>query len=968
MSDEEKKRDQLERERTELRERLHDLERPGGDARSDAALLESEERFRMVIENANDGILVAQDGMLKFVNPKMQEMVGYSFDEMTAKPFAEFVHPDDRAMVLDRHVKRLRGELEPNHSYQFRVVARDGSVLWVDIRGAVTSWKGRPATVNFLRDITERINASRALRESEAKYRLVMENAGEGILVAQDGILKFANPWILAISGYTMDEMLKLPFLDFIYPEDRPLVYQNHNKRMRGELDPSYVYSFRVLTRTGDVRWVEMKGAQTTWEGKPASVNFIFDITQRKLADDALRYRAEFETLIMTLSTEFINLEADRIDSGIDRALQVLGEFIGADRSYVFHFTGGGAFMSNTYEWCAAGVVPRIRNRQDIAIDEAMPWFAGIIKAPGVFHVPSVADLPPEAAMEKREFERQSIQSLLCVPMVFRRSLIGFLGFDAVRTRKTWSADAIVLLRIAGEMLVNALMRKQAEDALRGSEARFRNNFEQAAVGIVDCTLAGRFQWVNRRFCEITGYSTGELRMLTFREVTHPDDLEQELQNYQEVLQGKAISYTQEKRYIRKDRSIVWANISVSLVRDESGVPKRFIGVVEDVTDRKRMEEELLKAQKLESLGVLAGGIAHDFNNVLMAIVGQVALMRMKLPSGDPLGNRLEEVERSALHAQTLTQQLLTFSRGGKPVKKTLSPERVVRDSAGLVLSGTSVTYTLTIGERLWSVDADEGQMNQAVNNLLINACQAMPDGGCIGIRLENTTVDGSGDLPLKQGNYVKLSIADQGIGIPPEHLPKIFDPYFTTKEKGSGLGLSVSYSIIKNHGGCILVESRPGTGTIFTVYLPASETAAAEALSAEEPYIKGSGRILFMDDEEMIRLVAGEILGALGYDVEFARDGVEAIERYRKARDAGRPFDAVVMDLTISGGMGGKEAIGKLREYDPGVKAIVSSGYSNDPVMARYGDYGFKDVIVKPYKTAELSRKLHALLSGGAT
>jgi CheY-like chemotaxis protein len=252
---------------------------------------------------------------------------------------------------------------------------------------------------------------------------------------------------------------------------------------------------------------------------------------------------------------------------------------------------------------------------------------------------------------------------------------------------------------------------------------------------------------------------------------------------------------------------------------------------------------------------------------------------------------------------------------------------------------------------------------------MVLNADQAMPEGGSIAIAARNAAVPGP-ELPpgLPAGNYIAVSIRDSGVGIAPQYVKKIFDPYFTTKEKGSGLGLSVSYSIIKNHGGCILVESQPGTGTTVTVYLPASGKAAAEALSAEEQHITGSGRILFMDDEEMIRHVAGEILGVLGYDVEFAREGAEAIERYRTAREEGRPFDAVVMDLTISGGMGGKDAIGKLREYDPGVKAIVSSGYSNDPVMARYGDYGFKDVIVKPYKSAELSRKLHALVSGGGT
>ncbi len=966
MRDEDKERDQLIRELAELRERLQVLEKRGGDARPDAALLESEEKFRSLAERSIVGVYLIQDGVFRYVNPRMSEIFGHRVDEMIGlRGPQDLTWPEDWPIVQENLRKRFSGE-EQSIRYEFRGRTKRNEIIFVEVYGTRVTYQGRPAVIGSLLDITERDRAEQALRASEAKYRLVVENACEGILVVQDGMLRFVNPWILAFSGFPEEELLKMPFTDFVYPEDRQLVFQNHLRRMRGELDPSHVYSFRVLTRNGDLRWVEMKGAQTLWEGKPASVNFVFDITRRKEAEDALLNRAEFEKLIMNLSTEFINLEADRIDSGINNALREVGEFIGADRSYVFQFTNSGAIMSNTHEWCAAGIEPQIQNLRNILIDEALPWFARIIKTPGVFHVPSVAGLPPEAGAEKREFERESIQSLLCVPMVYRRSLIGFLGFDAVRTRKTWSDDAIALLRFAGEMLVNALMRKQGEDALRGSEARFRNNFEQAEVGIMDCTLAGGFIWVNRRFCEITGFSAEELRALTFREITRSEDMDKELKDYQEVLQGKAVSYSREKQYVRRDRSLVWVNQTLSLVRDAAGVPKRFVGVVEDITDRKRMEEELLKAQKLESLGVLAGGIAHDFNNVLTAIAGQIAVMRMSLPSGDPLGNRLEEVERSALHAKTLTQQLLTFSKGGKPVKKALSPERMVRDSASLVLSGTSVTYTLTIGESLWSVDADEGQMSQAINNLLINACQAMPDGGSITISAENSIVDGSGDLPLKQGNYVKLTIADQGIGIPPDQLPKIFDPYYTTKKTGSGLGLAVIYSIIRNHGGCILVESRPGTGTIFTVYLPASATTAADALPAEEQHLTGSGRILFMDDEEMIRHVAGEILGTLGYDVEFACEGAEAIERYRKAREEGRPFDAVIMDLTISGGMGGKDTIGKLREYDPGVKAIVSSGYSNDPVMARYGDYGFKDVIAKPYKTAELSRKLHALITDG--
>ena len=807
--------------------------------------------------------------------------------------------------------------------------------------------------------------AETALRESEAKYRLMVENAGEGILVAQDGMLKFVNPWMLAAGGYTAEDLLGKPFSVFVHPDDREMVYQQHLRRVKGELPTNFVYNFRALTKGGGVLWVEMKGAPAMWEGKPASVNFVFDITQRKQTEDSLQYRVVFEKLIMTLSTDFINLESDRIDSGINQALQEIGLFIGADRSSVFQFSGNGAVMSNTHEWCAAGIDAQKQNLQDIPVDVALPWFAKQIKAPAVFHVPSVADLPPEASAEQQHFARRSIQSLLCVPMVYRHGIIGFLGFDSVLTRKSWPEDAIVLLRIASEMLANALMRKQAEEALRQSEARFRSNFEQAAIGIVDSTLAGGYNWVNHRFCEITGYTAEELKSLTFRDITHPEDLEKELHDYQDVLQGKVTSYSREKRYIRKDRSLVWVNLSLSLVRSADGVPKRFIGVVEDISYRKHMEEELFKAQKLESLGILAGGIAHDFNNMLTAIVGQISVSRMHLRPGDVLEKHLEEVEKAALKAKGLTQQILTFAKGGAPIKNALSLKRLVSDSAGLSLSGTNIIYSLTAGDQLWSVDADESQIGQAINNLIINACQAMPGGGTIQIGLENSEVQAGGTLPLKQGRYVKLTVTDHGVGIPQEHLAKVFDPYFTTKDKGTGLGLAVSYSIIRNHGGHILVESESGVGTTFTVYLPASDRNAADAQHAQDHLVRGSGRVLVMDDEEMVRLVTGEILGALGYEVEFACDGGEAIERYRNAKERGQPFDAVIMDLTIAGGMGGKDTIRKLLEYDPDAKAIVSSGYSNDPIMANFREHGFRDVIVKPYKTIDLSRVLHAMIHG---
>jgi PAS domain S-box-containing protein len=422
------------------------------------------------------------------------------------------------------------------------------------------------------------------------------------------------------------------------------------------------------------------------------------------------------------------------------------------------------------------------------------------------------------------------------------------------------------------------------------------------------------------------------------------------------------------------------ANHTVLISRDgterilaDSGAPIRdregkIIGVVlvfRDITEKQKMEEELQKVEKLESIGLLAGGIAHDFNNLLMAILGNITLAKMYARPEDKVLERLEEAEKAGLRAKELTQQLLTFSKGGAPAKKTALIQELIKDSASFALRGSNVRCEFFFPDGLWPAEVDEGQISQVINNLIINAAQAMPEGGVIKVRAENLTVKPEHSLPLKEEKYVKITIEDQGTGISKEHLPKIFDPYFTTKQKGSGLGLATTYSIIKRHDGYITVESELGKGTSFYIYLPASEKEVPKRKAEEEEILPGKGKVLLMDDEEAVRKVAGKMLKSLGYEVEFAEEGGQAIELYKEARESGKPFDLVILDLTVPGGMGGKETIKKLLEIDPKVKAIVSSGYSNDPIMADFKKYGFRGVIAKPYKVRELSEELHRVMMG---
>lgn len=400
---------------------------------------------------------------------------------------------------------------------------------------------------------------------------------------------------------------------------------------------------------------------------------------------------------------------------------------------------------------------------------------------------------------------------------------------------------------------------------------------------------------------------------------------------------------------------------------DDTGNVLMVAEHIRDITERKKMEEELLKAQKLESLGVLAGGIAHDFNNLLTAVMGNVSLAKMFAAPETKAHERLADAEKACERAAALTQQLLTFSRGGAPVKKTASIVQLITDSAGFMLRGSNVKCEFNLQKDLWPVDVDEGQMSQVINNLIINADQAMPEGGIISVTARNLEVDGCDFLPLEPGRYICISIQDQGVGIPKENLSRIFDPYFTTKQQGNGLGLATVYSIVKNHQGHLAVESEEEVGTVFHLYLPASskgiEPTTADA--GQQPNTDGScsGRILVMDDEEIIREIAREILNHLGYEVEVCGNGESAVERYRGALAAGQPFDAVIMDLTIQGGMGGKETMKALLALDPEVKGIVSSGYNNDPILAHFRQYGFCGMVSKPYTVRELRETLNELI-----
>ncbi len=381
--------------------------------------------------------------------------------------------------------------------------------------------------------------------------------------------------------------------------------------------------------------------------------------------------------------------------------------------------------------------------------------------------------------------------------------------------------------------------------------------------------------------------------------------------------------------------------------------------VFANVLQRRDAEEDLaserLKANKLEAVGILAGGIAHDFRNILGVIQGNASLAQYVIDSPDQVLELLQEVEKASLRARDLTDQLLTFSKGGRPVKTRVAAGEVIGESVRFAMRGAKASCDLAIASDLWPAEADAGQLHQVLNNLLINANQAMPEGGHIRIRADNAVPGELADLP-RERRYLRVQVADEGIGIPEDNLAKIFDPYFTTKDGGTGLGLATAWSIVKKHDGLLRVESVVGRGTAFFLYLPASDKPPAEPEPAEKPPARGQGRVLAVDDEAAILRVTVKMLEKLGYRTESCHDGAEAVELYRAALAAGDRFDIVLMDLTIPGGVGGREAMSRLQAIDAEARVIASSGYSNDPVMSDHAAYGFLDVLPKPFSIAGLS------------
>ncbi|NQT26278.1 response regulator [candidate division KSB1 bacterium] len=511
-----------------------------------------------------------------------------------------------------------------------------------------------------------------------------------------------------------------------------------------------------------------------------------------------------------------------------------------------------------------------------------------------------------------------------------------------------------------------ALFRHQLEKRVKQSEEWLHTTMQSIGDAVIATDEKGNIKFLNPVAESLTGWTQDEAFGRAFHEVfniIHETTRDEQENPVAQVLNtGKTVRLANHTLLISRNGQEMAIEDSAAPIKDARDRLTGVVVVFYDVSDRKQREMEMIRNQKLESLGVLAGGIAHDFNNLLAAIVGNISLAKMNLKPDHESSLIFDEIEEVLVKAKKLAQQLLVFSKGGAPLLRSINIYDEIQEAVPIALHGTNVTYSIK-GDRVWPVEFDKGQFSQIIHNLTVNAVQAMPDGGVIDICYENMII-GENNQSLVPGKYVKISFLDHGVGISPENMGKIFDPYFSTKKIGSGLGLTTVYAIIKNHDAHIHVESEEGVGTTFEIFIRASE-AIHEQTGDLKPVssIKSEGHILVMDDEETIRKLAVKALNALGYRVEVACNGEEAIQKYKLAIQEKKPFTAVILDLIIDDGLGGKETIVELLKIDPKVRAIVSSGYSD----AQYQKHGFCGILQKPYDIEQLRRIIHETVSSNA-
>ncbi len=950
----------------------------------ETALKESEEKYRTLTEAVADTIYTLDiNGNFTYINPQLEKTIGYSITDLIGKSFTEILAPE----YLESTIKKFKQGLSSNTPsiYDIEVIHKQGYRIPVEIKvSTLFDADNNPiGRLGIARDITERKLTQKKYTNqlidlieigNQMRMELNLDNLLQNIcdmIVKRHGwrqvILSLRNYTTktskpVAMSGYdkkTVKNILSKPpsqmkelkkFQNEKFSISRSH-YIDHNK---WDTLPDYPAEL-VITPVNDLisgGWHEKDLLLIPIQGKKNILGFI---SPDNPIDGLRPTKEKIQALEILADQAAVAIENARLFEKAQKEIserkiieKELRESENKYRTMIEH--------SNDLIWTLnkdGNFLYFNKKAEEITGYKSEIWinksFAPLIYPEDLKIIPKIFiktlnGHPQHYEVRIYDINRKLLTlSVNTAPMYKNGKVIGTVSFGRNITEK-----------------------KQAEKELASEKERLAVTLSSIGDAVITTNTEGKIILFNQIAENLTSWKKNKAVGNNITDVFDTyDDKIGKINPVKEVLESGKIINIAPKHKTLKTREGYEKKISYSAapIIDKENIIIGVVLVFRDITNQLKIMEELEKTSRLESLGILAGGIAHDFNNLLTAILGNISISKMYQIKDNNILEVLSSAEKAAIRAKGLTQQLLTFSKGGIPIKKVTSISDLMKESISFALGGSKSSFDCSISDNLWEVEIDEGQISQVINNLIINADQSMINGGLIEVTLENIILDKNSNIPLEKGKYIKISIKDHGSGISKKKIQKIFDPFYTDKLSGTGLGLSIAYSIINKHNGFIDVESKVNCGSTFYLYLPAFKKIKKITGKRKTTYILGKGKILLMDDETILLEAISTIIKNFGYEVESANNGSKAIKKYLKAMKSGKPFDIVILDLTIPGGMGGKKTMEKLLEINPDIKAIVSSGYSTDPVMANHTAYGFCGVLAKPYDVNDLNILLYEVM-----
>ncbi len=929
----------------------------------ESRLRKSEEWYRALFETSPDAIVIYDfEGNLINANRKTCQLYGVgSVDELIANVpnVLHLLNDDDRQKALASIARTMQTGYSSGNEYCAH--NKKGEKIFIEIHSSILpDITGKPqAFVSIIHDVTERKKAEQHLKESEERYRNLAETT-QDVIVLHDmnGIIQYINRAGLAITGYSFEEIVGMNILRFIPKEYLNGVYAQHKKRLEGYTG-IHEFEAEFINRAGQLVPVKVTSTPIIKEGHiEAIMVVIHDERERKKAEELSQAQKQrLESTISVLQYE-AQTSQELFHHVLDEAIGITDSKIGFILNYdaqAGHFILN-AWSKGVMAECAMEIKPEI-----YPLDGAGIWAEAVRQKKPIVINDYSADNPLKKGCPDGHV---AIKRYLGIPIIKNQDIIATVG--VANKDSDYTEIDVLQLTLFMDAAWKSIERMQILEALREEKERLRITLQSIGDGVIATDTHGTVIIINDAAQKLTGWAQDEAegKHLSKIFIIQHELTGKPLDNPVEMVlkTGALYELSNHTVLVAKDGTRRIIADSAAPIKDSLGITLGVVLVFRDMTEKMQLLEQAQRAQRLESIGVLAGGIAHDFNNILEGVFGHLGLAAVNIKDehiSEMIRNALKSIER----AKGLTSQLLTFAKGGEPVKKNQSIVPIVRDTVQFAASGSNVRLAFSFQENIAHAEFDANQISQVIENITLNAVQAMPQGGTISVEGKNVHF-GEGEHPLLSGDYVQISIRDAGIGISKDLLMKIFDPFFTTKSKGQGLGLATSYSIITKHKGTIEVESAAGIGSTFHIFLPAAKAQEIEETQSPKNIHLSGGKILVLDDEPVMQDIMTKFLEHLGFSSDVASEGKDAIELFIQEKNSGTPFDALIFDMTIKGGMSGKDAIQEIRKIDPSVPAFVMSGYSDDPAISRPELYGFNGSLSKPFKLEELEELLSRYFS----